>query len=218
MYQGHIIKANKTREIKNTKSSNVSSYASLNEGEASKIIAKAKEKAQEIRQQAILEAETEKEQILKQAHNQAELAAAEKLLKVSRDIEEEMSTLEFKLAEIISDCVKAIIGSLPDKQIQRAIVKTALEKIINRYKVSIKIPPADYENRWWENWDWAKDNNLDESIFEKDDSVPKGRLLISFADQEIDIGIDTQLSKLKKIASMRNQVKNANNDGLARDL
>ncbi len=164
---------------------------------------KASEQAREIRKNAIAKANIEGEQIVNEARERAEFIALEKAVELSNLFRAEMSVIEPIMGNIISDCVKKIIGEMPTRDVNRGILKTALSEFSQHRVLSVKISPKDYDEEWWENWVWARDNNLDVSMFERDSSIEEGRAIVSFAGREIDIGLKTQIAALQKAVTLR---------------
>ncbi len=200
VYQGQIIKAKRNIEQQKQKEniSNASEVVvSKNSKEVELTLEDAKKQAEQILQKAYVEGKKRSDEIIAEAKAKAEMIALSKAAQLNKDFTEELAGVEGKLGKIIADCVRKIIGGLPEKDIERSVLKTALREYGQHHVLSIKVTSKSFDEAWWENWRWAKDNNLDKSLFEKDNSMEDGRCIVNFAGHEIDIGVKTQLDALE---------------------
>ena len=201
MYQGYVIKAKDVAGLQNKKKEEQESprvVVSKGTGEAQITLEEAEKQAAQIIQDANEKAIKNYDALINEAKEKSGLIALEKAIELSDKFNEELASSEAKLGKLIADCVRKIIGGLPQKDIHRGILKTALREFGLSHALSIKVPSKSFDEAWWENWRWAKDNKLDVSLFEKDSSLEEGQLIIDFAGNEMDIGIQTQLDVLDR--------------------
>lgn len=203
MYHGAIIRTNAPTDQNPAQvqaQANIAA-ATPTEPDAQEILKQAKIEAENIRQKALLEAKQERDVILKQAKIDSDKKLAAHILQLSQDFRQSVRQQEAKIGKVVASTIRQIISDIPDENVQRDVVKTALRNFADESALKLRVAPDSFDKAWWTNWKWAMDNNFDVNIIIKDPNLAQGRCILEFANHKVDIGIQTQLDSLQQIAT-----------------
>ncbi|WP_263082203.1 HrpE/YscL family type III secretion apparatus protein [Endozoicomonas sp. Mp262] len=112
--------------------------------EAEEIIAKAREKARGIVEQAEVDYGRERERGYQEGLEESKAEQAEQMLKVVSRTINYLSNIEKAMADILLSGVKKIIGDYDQEELAVSLVKNALQHVRNEKQVTIRIAPSQY--------------------------------------------------------------------------
>ncbi|MCY4177058.1 MAG: HrpE/YscL family type III secretion apparatus protein [Endozoicomonadaceae bacterium] len=111
---------------------------------AGQIIAKAKERAQQIEQEAKEHFEAEKKRGFDEGMLESQIEQSEQMLKVVERTINYLTDVEDTMADILLSAVKKVIDGFDDKKLVAGLIKSALQHVRNENQVTVRIAPEQY--------------------------------------------------------------------------
>lgn len=174
--------------------------------EANEILNTAKQRANEIIQNAEQAYEQKKQEGYYDGQMEGKLEHTEKIMETVLSSVEFIEKIENTIVDIVHDSIVKVIGELDDKERIIRIVRTALQHVRNQQQVIIRVAPDDEKYIQQELSTLTQKQGSSFIDIQADPRLQQGSCILESELGVIDASLNTQLKALEK--ALKNKIQN----------